>query len=192
MKPHWTDPHILFDENEGKFIAYDEAGLEHSRWNTHNEARDALVIYAAVELKNVKMKNKGHVHAELMAQYAEDAKTHAEPWKLWENRRAGFAWHSLDSNPKWISDLEYRRKPKTHTVNGVVIPDLRITPENGQVYWYPIASSVNLVRKSRAGHAYNSPSHDHRVTNNLCYEPSEEGRQAAILHAKAWLGLVQQ
>lgn len=47
LKPHWTDSHISYDEVEGVFIAYDEAGQEHSRSPTLNEARDSLVVYEA-------------------------------------------------------------------------------------------------------------------------------------------------
>ena len=50
MESHWTDDHILFDVDTEEFIAYDEAGLEHSRWSTMNQARDALVVYTAVHL----------------------------------------------------------------------------------------------------------------------------------------------
>ena len=28
-----------------------------------------------------------HIHAELMAQYAEDAKQHDKPWELWQYSR---------------------------------------------------------------------------------------------------------
>ena len=45
---HWTDPHIRHDGSH--WIAYDEAGLEHGKYETHNEARDALVVYEAVYL----------------------------------------------------------------------------------------------------------------------------------------------
>ena len=51
-EPHWTDNHIRFDESTGEYVAFDEAALEHSRWSTLNEARDALVIYAVVELRH--------------------------------------------------------------------------------------------------------------------------------------------
>lgn len=47
---HWTDHHIK--ENEaGTFDAFDEAGLLYSTHATHDEARDALVLYDAIELK---------------------------------------------------------------------------------------------------------------------------------------------
>ena len=50
MESHWTDTHIRFDETTGEYVAYDEAALEHSRWPTLNQARDALVAYAVLEL----------------------------------------------------------------------------------------------------------------------------------------------
>lgn len=76
---------------------------------------------------------KGHVHAELMAQYAEDAKTHAEPWKLWQFN-AG-SWGDCMYSPAWATHLEYRRKPKTHFVHGVEIPDLRVSPKQSEYYY---------------------------------------------------------
>ena len=42
---HWTDAHIR-PSPLGGFVAYDEAGLEHSRHGTKDEARQALALYA--------------------------------------------------------------------------------------------------------------------------------------------------
>ena len=42
---HWTDAHIR-PSALGGFVAYDEAGLEHSRHGTRDEARQALVLHA--------------------------------------------------------------------------------------------------------------------------------------------------
>lgn len=64
---------------------------------------------------------QGHVHAELMAQYEEDAKTHAEPWKLWYSKTGESLWWGCPSTPLWDPSSEYRRKPKTHIDNGVEI-----------------------------------------------------------------------
>lgn len=138
-------------------------------------------------LKMAGMVEQGHIHAELMAQYAEDAKTHIEPWKLWQLKSIPYDWTDCKLSPSWIPFIEYRRKPKTHVVNGVEIPDLRIKPKNGQWYWFPDASTGELVE--RTVHNNKSLKHVHRYDNNLCYDDSEEGKQAAILHAKAWLGV---
>ena len=52
-----------------------------------------------------------HIHADLMKQYAEDAMTTDEPWKLWQVRSCG-EWFDLDQSPIWVKDTEYRRKEK--------------------------------------------------------------------------------
>ncbi len=61
-----------------------------------------------------------HIHAELMAQYAQDAMETDKPWELWE----------CDSGKGWIEGLgpflfdpcyKYRRKPKTFMCNGWIL-----------------------------------------------------------------------
>lgn len=53
---------------------------------------------------------KGHRHAALMKQYAEDAETHERPWELWEHKHAAHkTWKPCGSHPVWYSDSEYRR-----------------------------------------------------------------------------------
>lgn len=128
-----------------------------------------------------------HAHAESMALYAEDAKTTDKPWELWQVKDKDGVWWPCTHHPIWGAATEYRRKPKTHTVNGVEVPDLRFEPKNGEEYWFPDASTEKLVYGTVYG--YESTIDTHRVSNNLCYEPTEEGKQAAILHAKAWLGI---
>lgn len=51
---HWTAKHIKAVEKGEQFVAYDEAGLEHSRHKTYDEARDALVVYAATQLREAR------------------------------------------------------------------------------------------------------------------------------------------
>lgn len=56
-----------------------------------------------------------HKHAELMAQYAQDAMTTNKPWELWEiisSPRLG--WMPLICSPMWLEGNQYRRKPKTN------------------------------------------------------------------------------
>lgn len=129
--------------------------------------------------------NNGHAHAELRAQYAEDAKTHAKPWELWQFLDMS-GWHTCVRTPGWFESAEYRRKPKTHIVNGIEIPDLRIDPKEGDKYYLvdPTERYFN--------HYYThtgSTCDELWVTRRLCYEPTEDGEQAAILHAKAMLGI---
>lgn len=75
---------------------------------------------------------KGHVHAELMAQYAEDARTHANVWELWEFRASGGPWRSVYSyHPSWDPNCEYRRKLVTKPFNPL---DTFKTPEELEAY----------------------------------------------------------
>lgn len=56
-------------------------------------------------------KHKGHAHAELMEKYANDAKTSATPWKLWECKYDGRSdWCELNNTPVWSETVQYRRK----------------------------------------------------------------------------------
>lgn len=133
---------------------------------------------------------QGHIYAELMAQYAEDAKAYAEPWKLWElgcTVDDMEVWFDLDCNPPWDYELKFRRKLKTRIVHGAEIPDISITPEYLQSYWYPAPSTDGFCHQTR--YAPMSSGDIHRAKHRLCYPYTEEGKQAAILHAKAMLGV---
>ena len=57
----------------------------------------------------------GHIHAELMAQYAEDAKQHDEPWKLWQHY-ATDTWGRLCETPKLVES--YPIPPQTSINHG--------------------------------------------------------------------------
>lgn len=59
----------------------------------------------------------GHIHAELMAQYAEDAQKTEKPWELWEYRfRGAKAWKEAIPCISWNARYEYRRKPDPITM----------------------------------------------------------------------------
>ena len=53
-----------------------------------------------------------HIHAELMKQYAEDAMTTDEPWKLWEVYDVFSKKWRVCTNLTWNPDCKYRRKQK--------------------------------------------------------------------------------
>ena len=57
----------------------------------------------------------GHVHADLMLKYAQDAMETSEPWKLWEVRHHD-KWCGLSVHPSWHAPYDYRRKPKRISV----------------------------------------------------------------------------
>lgn len=128
---------------------------------------------------------QGHVHSEQMMRYAEDAKTHAEPWELWEYKGGDGAWIDCHYSPAWATHLEYRRKPKTHNVHGVEVPDLRVSPEYGEGYYLASTTAFDLTSR----HTFVGDNTDKLwAERGLTYQYTDEGRQAAILHAKAMLG----
>lgn len=132
------------------------------------------------------MVKQGHAHADLMAQYAEDAKTTDKPWELWQFKDCDGIWWECDHVVLWCEDTEYRRKHKTHIVNGIEVPDLRIVPKNGGRFYLADPTEPEFTYS----YLTTTDSYDSMwAERGLCYENTEEGKQAAILHAKAWLGI---
>lgn len=84
---------------------------------------------------------QGHVHAELMAEYALVAKTNPEPWKEFEVFNSAVkGWEELHTSPRWFADAQYRRKPtppKTMNIGGIVVEawPLDHMPPYGGSYW---------------------------------------------------------
>ena len=69
----------------------------------------------------------GHVHADLMMQYAHDAQETDEPWERWEYFHRGTGeWKSL-KKLNWNPNVMYRRKPKM----------LSVTLANGEIVSWP-------------------------------------------------------
>lgn len=171
--------------NTGWFYAPSDHGLRVG-WNSiHKSERPTHTPQQVLEM--AAMAERGHVHAKLMAQYAEDAKTSKTPWELWEYLDKDDGWTTFRGSPGWYETSEYRRKPKTHMVHGVEIPDLRVSPEDHEGYYYPTPHFPVLVQ---AGTYMQSYARDvHRSEHGLCYRDTEEGKQAAILHAKIMLGI---
>lgn len=130
---------------------------------------------------------QGHIHADLMAQYAEDAKTTDKPWRLWQYKTGSPEWAICSFHPEWNMTSEYRRKPKTHMVHGVEVPDLRIVPKTGDRFYLadPTKPEFTCDFLKTATNSYGSE----WTERGLCYEYTEEGKQAAILHAKIMLGI---
>ena len=74
----------------------------------------------------------GHIHADLMAQYAEDAKQYDKPWELWQHGD-GETWVRCSTHPGWHTDHFYRRKPRTVQIGDIEVPEpCKVEPEDGQ------------------------------------------------------------
>lgn len=132
---------------------------------------------------------QGHVHSHLMAQYASISATAEDPWNYFEilHRYDGKeAWITLQEGQFFREDSKYRRKPSTHEVNGVEVPDLRIKPKVGDRYHLVDPTESDLSYE----YVHVGDTQDIMwAERGLCYEPTEEGKKAAIRHAKAWLGI---
>ena len=76
--------------------------------------------------------------------------------------------------------------PETHIVHGVEVPDLRFKPKRGEEYYLAAPTEPEFTHKYMS----TDDSLDSVwVERGLCYENTKEGKQAAILHAKAMLGI---
>lgn len=131
---------------------------------------------------------QGHVHAELMAQYAEDAKTSKTPWELWQVKCDAGIWHLCKDYPRWECTREYRRKPKTKLIHGVEIPIFEFTPKAGEKYYTADVSSPEFFEQWHKSSVNNTLA-QRMIERGLVYPYTEEGKQAAILHSKAMLGI---
>lgn len=79
----------------------------------------------------------GHIHAESMKLYAEDAAETEKPWERWQTRMEGVGdWVSLAVPAVWHTDKEYRRKPTSITIGGEEVPEPAREPlDAGELYW---------------------------------------------------------
>ena len=72
------------------------------------------------------------------------------PWERWQVRHPAGGWCSfknddLEDRPLWDDDLEYRRKPRTITINGreLVAPE-RVAPAVGARYWTCVTTGADM------------------------------------------------
>ena len=97
---------------------------------------------------------QGHIHAGLMAEYAEVAKTNPEPWKEFEYLCGYYkdgeevdVWEPCLADLCFRAEVKYRRKPsppKTMTIGGIVVEAWPLESLNGISgdYIYTIESGV--------------------------------------------------
>ena len=95
----------------------------------------------------VREEKQGHIHADLMLQYAQDAQETPEPWERWEvyGKITG-RWIPLSECFSFLPENQYRRKPKMVYVtlpNGECVswPEpLKEALDIDEEYWYFDAS----------------------------------------------------
>ena len=152
---------------------------------------ETSIVTKDIYTKHKEEKKKGHVHAELMAQYAEDAMTHAEPWKLWQVwqvKADDGAWWDCGAHPRWANDTEYRRKPNTKLIHGVEIPVFEFTPKVGEKYYVANVGLPEFFDQWRR-QSEDCTFTQRMLERGLLYPYTEAGKQAAILHSKAMLDI---
>jgi len=128
--------------------------------------------------------NKPHPHAELMAQYAEDAKETDKPWERWEVLGNNGYSIMLLSHPTWHPSVVYRRKPSTININGYEVPEPVRVLQGGETYYCPYIGTGRQeldIAQWRHGSGFIVPRH--LVEMGLVHTT----REAAELHAKALL-----
>lgn len=117
-----------------------------------------------------------HIHADLMAQYAEDAKVHDEPWKLWQYGDQD-GWADCGNHPSWFPDGIYRRKPRTIQIGDYEVPQpCKVELEYGQDYYIPSLT---------AGASWRTWNDDKQDANALKANLVHLDFQSAEIHAKA-------
>ena len=126
----------------------------------------------------------GHIHAELMMQYAQDAMETPEPWERWECNTGGVLWWvAMLYHPAWLTETSYRRKPKMISVtlaDGEVVswPEPHRTElEYGSTYFYFVPTHGDIVLKE-----WDCAPWDITTLSNGCVHLTKE---AAKQHATA-------
>ena len=157
---HWGTSALvtkgLFHELEAKFSTKTPQVITKQEWQYMQKLRNAFNTVLEMRHSISKVDNTaqdgfqsqeeaqhGHIHAKLMAEYAEVAKTNPEPWKEFEkgilDDNGELEWVSMTLLDAFESWHKYRRKPsppKTMHIGGIEVEawPLDELPESGIVY----------------------------------------------------------
>ena len=126
-----------------------------------------------------------HIHAELMALYAQDAMETETPWERWEyfdNQ----VWRPLRTvYPLWFTNTQYRRKPQTININGHEVPEpYRGEMVEGQHYYRTTLTTLTSCWKE----VWLNNEFDH---HHMKYGLLHLTEEAAIKHAEALLSITK-
>jgi hypothetical protein len=75
---------------------------------------------------------------------------------------------------------------KTKLINSIEVPNISFHPNTNEYYYYPLLEQ-NLFNSTFF--IKGTETDEFRAANGLCYPCTSEGKEAAILHAKALLGI---
>ena len=128
-----------------------------------------------------------HPYAENMALYAQDAMETDKPWERWQFRVLdGDPWVDCTVSISWGLDLQYRRKPRTITINGIEVPEpVREPLEIEQKYFFPYPAYTDRTD----WYEWSGDSVDNQLLNDGLIHLTEE---AARAHAEALLSFTKR
>lgn len=128
-----------------------------------------------------------HKHADMIALCAEFAQTMETPMQMFQYKGVcDKEWHDFEKSDRvtFYNYIEYRLKPKTKLINGFEIPDLPFTHEDGCSFYCVNINKINFYEI-----VYKDSYTERMIDRGLIYPYTEEGKEAAIMHSKALLGL---
>ena len=117
----------------------------------------------------------GHIHAELMALYVEDAMKTPEPWTRWaaqgQTKSFTTAWFRLTGHPTWDSEVKYRRVYDIVTRTISYARPLDSIPRAYQTYYTPDFESDCGYQ----GYNWNGTTKDNNLfAAGLCFATADE------------------
>ena len=130
--------------------------------------------------------NQPHPHAASMLLYAQDAAETDKPWERWEFKGRDNGFNGCLKHPEWHEHYEYRRKPKTITINGIEVPEpIREAPKVGEQFFFVDLSLPTLTTY----HPWEDDAYDRAWLKKGLIHSTKE---AALAHAKALLAPSQR
>lgn len=131
----------------------------------------------------------GHVHAELMALYAEDAAKVNDPWTRWaaQGRTRSFttAWFRLTSNPTWDTEVKYRRIYDITTRTLSYARPLDSRPRPRQTYYTPDFETDCGYRS----YNWNGTTTDNNLfASELCFATADEAASFTLAMRRRFNG----
>lgn len=77
-----------------------------------------------------------HVHADLIMKYAEIAQNDSKPWEYFQFSYDSVEWIDCLQELQFLSNHNYRLKPRTININGFEVPEpVRVAPNEGTLYF---------------------------------------------------------
>ena len=91
------------------------------------------------------------IHADLIAQYLQDANETDEPWLRWRYMACD-QWIDATDPIAFYPEYRYSRKPKTILINGFEVPEpVREPLAEGQAYWLANPTEDTAQEYAREG-----------------------------------------